>query len=122
MQGFQGHGYSEKFSQNMSKIIEYLKSNEDQIIEITVNLDEICKCCPHKKNEKCKNTISNWMIKRVDMKVIKKLKIDYGTKISAQKIISLTNQIFKTQNDIKEVCGNCRWKEKCLWYLSKPES
>jgi hypothetical protein len=62
------------------------------------------------------------MIKRLAMKVIKKLKTDDGTKISAQKIISLTNQIFKTQNDIKEICGNCRWKEKCLWYLSKPES
>jgi hypothetical protein len=122
MQGFQGHGYSVEFNENMSKIIQHLKSNLDQIIEITDDLDVICKCCPHNKNGKCKNLISNWMIKKVDRKVIQKLKIDYGTKISFKDAILLINQIFKTQKDFEEICANCRWKEKCLWYISKPES
>ena len=51
MQGFQGHGYSEEFSQNMSEVIEYLKSNQEQIIEITDDVDVVCKYCPHKKNK-----------------------------------------------------------------------
>ena len=71
MQGFQGYGYSEEFSQNMSKIIQKLKSHPEQKIEITADLDIICKSCPQKKNKICKNVISNWMIKRVDKKVIK---------------------------------------------------
>ena len=119
MQGFQGYGYTKEFRQNMSEIIENLKSNREQIIEITDELDEICKCCPHKKNKICKNVISNWMIKRVDKKVIQKLKIDYNTEISFREIISTTNLIFKSHNDVKGICSNCRWKEKCLWYLSK---
>lgn len=119
MQGFQGHGYSEEFSQNMSKIIQNLKSNQDQQIEIIADLDVICKCCPHKKNKLCKNFISNWMIKRVDKKVIQKLKIDYSTEISFKELISITNHVFKSQKDLNGICSNCRWKEKCLWYLSK---
>ncbi|HML06009.1 MAG TPA: DUF1284 domain-containing protein [Methanobacterium sp.] len=122
MQGFQGYGYSEEFSQNMSKIIQNLKSNKEQKIEITVDLDVICKCCPHKKNKICKNIISNWMIKRVDKKVIGKLKIDYSTEISFKEIISLTNHVFKTHDDLKGICSSCLWKEKCLWYTSKTKT
>lgn len=122
MQGFQGHGYSEKFSQNMSEIIENLKSNQEQIIEITDDLDVICKFCPHKKNNICKNVVSNWMIKRVDKKVIEKLKVDCGTEITFKEVISITNQVFKDHNDLKGICSNCTWKEKCLWYLSKTKT
>jgi len=122
MQGFQGYGYSEEFSQNMSKIIQKLKSHPEQKIEITADLDIICKSCPQKKNKICKNVISNWMIKRVDKKVIKKLKIDCGTKISPKEIISLTNQVFKTHGDLKGICSSCSWKEKCLWYISKTKT
>ena len=119
MQGFQGQGYSREFNENMSKVIRILKSNPEQEIKIVEECDAICKYCPHNKNMRCKNIISNWMIKQMDRNVIKKLKIDSGTPKSAESIIALTNEIFKTQKDIKEICGNCGWKEKCLWYLSK---
>lgn len=119
MQGFQGHGYSTEFCQNMEDIINFLKLHPQEKIQIIAECDKICKCCPHNKNNSCKNFISNWMIKRTDLKVIKKLEINYGTKIGFESIIKLTNQIFKTKKDLKGICGNCRWKEKCLWYLSK---
>ncbi|HML05793.1 MAG TPA: DUF1284 domain-containing protein [Methanobacterium sp.] len=122
MQGFQGHGYTKEFSQNMSEIIENLKSNPEQLIGITDDLDVICKNCPHNKNKKCKNVISNWIIKRVDKKVIQKLKIDYPDEISFKEIISITNKVFKSQDDLKGICSTCRWKEKCLWYLSKTKT
>jgi hypothetical protein len=120
IQGFQGHGYSAEFAENMSKVICSLKSNPQQEIEIVDECDVICKFCPHKKEEgRCKNIISNLMIKRIDRKVIKKLEIDYSTIISAESIISLTQEVFKTQKDVQGICRNCRWKKKCLWYLSK---
>jgi hypothetical protein len=119
IQGFQGHGYNAEFTENMSEVIQSLQSNPQQEIEIIDECDVICKFCPHKKVGKCKNIVSNLMIKRIDKKVIKKLKIDYNTIMGAKSIISLTNQVFKTSKDIHEICGNCRWKKKCLWYLSK---
>lgn len=119
MQGFQGYGYSDEFSQNMSEIIHHLKSNPQQKIKIIGKNDVICSGCPHNKNEKCKNITFNWMIKKMDKRVLKKLGIDNDTEISVSKVISLTKKIFKTHKDIQSICGNCNWKEKCLWYTSR---
>lgn len=121
IQGFQGHGYSKEFSQNMEHIISFLKSSPEQKIEIIGECDEICKCCPHNKNEKCKNLISNWTIKQMDKRVIKKLGINYGTEIKAKDIPIITNRTFKNLKNLKGICNNCKWKDKCLWYLSKKE-
>ncbi len=97
MQGFQGYGYSALFSKNMSEIIIELKDNPDKDIKIITECDEICKCCPHKKHDICKNFISNFMIKILDKKVLKKLKIESGSSIKAKDIKSITNEVFKTK-------------------------
>lgn len=119
MQGFQGHGYSEDFSKNMAEIINKLDSNPEQTIEITVECDAICSCCPHNIKEKCKNLLFNWKVKLMDRKVLKKLGLEAGTHDSAKNIFSLVNKRFKTYTDIQEICRNCRWREKCLWFLEK---
>ena len=62
------------------------------------------------------------MIKRVDKKVIQKLKIDNDAEISFKEIISITNHVFESPNDLEGICSTCRWKEKCLWYLSKTKT
>ena len=119
MQGFQVYGYSEDFSENMAKIINRLNSNPEQGIEITTECDTICSCCPHNKKEKCKNLIVSWMIKRVDKKVLKKIGLEAGISTSAETIFSLINEKFKTYEDVQEICRNCSWRKKCLWFLEK---
>jgi hypothetical protein len=119
IQGFQGYGYTEDFSNNMAEIIKKLDSNPKQIIEIIAECDIICSCCPYNKKEKCKNLIFNWTIKRMDKKVLKKIGLDVGTQASAENILSLVNKKFKTNHDIQEICRNCSWKEKCLWFISR---
>ncbi len=117
MQGFQGYGYSADFTRNMAETIKNLNSNPQQKIEITVKCDIICSCCPHNKKEKCKSKIIDWNIKRRDRKVLKKIGLDEGASVTACEIFSLVNNQFKTYNDIEEVCGTCRWKEECLWFI-----
>lgn len=119
MQGFQGYGYSEEFSENMAEIIKKLDSHPEQRIEITMECDVICSCCPHNIHEKCKNLIFNWKIKRMDRNVLKKLGLESGIHYNAENIFSLVNERFKTYHDIHEICGNCNWREKCLWFISK---
>jgi hypothetical protein len=119
MQGFQGYGYNEDFSENMSKVIKNLKSSPEQKIKIVTECDVICLYCPHNKKEKCKNILSNWIIKRMDRKVLKKLGLEVGTNISAFSIFSLVNERFKTYSDIQDICGDCKWNEKCLWFISR---
>ena len=120
MQGFQGYGYSEDFSKNMSEIIEILQNFPEQEIEIVAETDSICTCCPYNINGKCQESqISNDKIVSIDMKVLEKLDISPKSIFEAEKIFEITNRKLKTYHDVKEICGDCSWSEKCLWYLKK---
>ena len=120
MQGFQGYGYSEDFSKNMAEIIEALQNFPEHEIEIIAGNDSICTCCPYNIDKKCQESQgSNDKIVSMDLKVLEKLDITPGSIFKAEKIFKITNKKLKTYIDVKEICGNCSWSEKCLWYLKK---
>ena len=120
MQGFQGYGYSEDFSKNMAEIIEILQNFSEYEIEIVAETDSICTCCPYNINGKCQESQgSNDKIVSMDLNVLEKLEISPGSVFKAEEMFKITNKILKTYHDVKEICGNCSWSEKCLWYLKK---
>lgn len=120
MQGFQGYGYSEDFSKNMAEIIEILQNFPEHEIEIVAETDSICTCCPYNINGKCQESQEvNDKIISMDLKVLEKLEISPGYVFKAGEILKITNKKLKTYLDVKEICGDCRWSEKCLWYLKK---
>jgi len=167
IQGFQGYGYSEEFTENMSKVIQNLKSFPDHKIQITTCCDVLCACCPHNIGNKCaessnsnekmiepsenqdfsglrkynfrclKNEVSQPQkpsvfacpqhevfegreseIRRMDIKVLKTIGLQANTIIEAHDAFQLVNKYFKSSN-INEICGNCKWKDKCLFFLMK---
>ncbi len=119
MQGFQGYGYSEDFSRNMAEIIETLQNFPKHEVEIVAEIDAICTCCPHSINGNCQESKgSNEKIVSMDLTVLKKLGISQGSVFKADEIFEITNNKLKTYADVKEICGNCKWSEKCL-YLKK---
>jgi hypothetical protein len=119
MQGFQGYGYSEDFSRNMAKVIQTIESFPKQKIQIVTECDVICSCCPYNINEICsKNPESNKKIKRMDIKVLEKLELSGETILEGKEIFSFVNKKLGPM-DVQEICGNCSWKEKCLWFLEK---
>jgi uncharacterized protein len=121
MQGFQGYGYNEEFSKNMAKIIDILNSDDKQKIEIITESDVICSSCPHLLEEKClKSPISDTEIREMDTKVLNKLGLKNGTIIEASEIFRLINNKLNAI-DVHSICGNCRWKDKCLWFLKKSQ-
>lgn len=136
MQGFQGYGYSEDFSKNMAEIIKILQNFPEHEIEIVAETDSICTCCPYNINGKCQESqgsleykvfggpkskilTANNRIISMDLKVLKKLDISLGSIFEAGEIFKITNEKLKTYFDVKDICGDCRWSEKCLWYLKK---
>ncbi|MGF7118656.1 DUF1284 domain-containing protein [Methanobacterium oryzae] len=121
MQGFQGYGYSKEFSQNMAKIIDILNSDDKQEIEIIAECDIICSCCPHLLEGKCfKNPMADAEIIEMDLKVLEKLGLESGIIFEANEIFTLINETLNSDN-IHSICRNCRWKDKCLWFLEKPQ-
>ena len=121
MQGFQGYGYSKDFAVHMLKVVDYIMDNPSCELDIIMECDEICSHCPHKAKKICfKNPHAYENIKKMDVTVLEKLGILEGSKIESQKILEHVNKIFKTREDALEVCGDCLWLSKCLWFMEKP--
>ncbi|ACV25331.1 DUF1284 domain-containing protein [Methanocaldococcus fervens] len=113
MQGFQGYGYSEEFIKNMAKIVEVIDLNPE--IEVIAKCDVICSYCPYNINGKCQKG----KVEDMDLKVLKKLNLKEGSRVRAKDLISLVNERFENFYDVLDVCGDCEWKSKCLWFLSR---
>ena len=117
VQGYQGYGYSDKFQANLERIIKLIRTVPNLEIEIIAEKDMICSYCPHTGKIDCQlDEDSAQKIQSMDLKVLEKLNLKEGIKDKAQNLVMLTNTKFKTYYDIQEICGNCRWEEKCLWF------
>lgn len=120
MQGFQGYGYSQNFVDNMTEIINNIKSTPGLLVEIISECDSVCLCCPHNVGGVCsKEPDSREKIKKMDMEVLRRLDINEGAKIFAKDIFGLVNTKLKRISDAIEICGDCSWRAQCTWYASR---
>jgi uncharacterized protein len=119
LQGFQGLGYDEKFIANMKHVINELKSHPEQLIEVTNSCDCICAACPHQKNFLCGKTLtSNNEICLLDDLVLKKANLTAGSILSFSEVNKIIGKKLKNRKDIEEICGNCSWREQCLFFCA----
>jgi hypothetical protein len=131
LQGYQGYTYDENFKMNLEKILKLLAIKKTTV-SITHYNDDICNNCPNLKKESCYldianiNSPSKYEIKKsndkivnMDLAILKKTKIEKGKEYEIDYLYEIVNKIFKTVEDLKDICGNCRWAKKCLWYQSK---
>ena len=111
--GFQGYGYSEDFVLNMDKI-NNLRKSKDCVISLTNEPDDICSACPNLKNNKCENEKQNEIIVNMDNEVLSKLKMDleYNSPDLFKEVLLKFNSL----NSVKNICNNCKWENKCLFY------
>lgn len=113
LQGFQGYGYSKDFVLNMTKINELRKSKDCTVI-LTNEADDICSACPNLKNNLCENENQNETIVKMDNKILSKLnrEEEYNS-------IDLFNEVyqkFNSLNSVQNICDECKWADKCLFY------
>lgn len=113
LQGFQGYGYDDSFVKNMT-YINNLRKSENTTITITNKADDICRCCPNLKNDLCGNEKQNAEIIKMDNEILSK--IDNSKEYNALKLFNETKHIFNSKNSVKDVCEDCCWHEKCLFY------
>lgn len=113
LKGFQGFGYDEKFVENMTEVND-LRKSENTKIKLTSSPDDICKACPNLKNSICENASQNSRIVSMDNEVLKKL--DSGREYDALELFEKIDSIFNSKESVSEICFNCMWHEKCLFY------
>jgi hypothetical protein len=113
LKGFQGYGYDEGFVENMTSI-----NSQRKLPETTISLcdsaDDICSNCPNLIDGICENEAQNERIVSMDREVLKKLD---GTKEHESiELFDKVDEIFNTRESVSEICFNCKWSEKCLFY------
>jgi uncharacterized protein len=116
MQGFQGYGYSAEFVINLGALITQLKNNPQTEIQIIASNDTICSFCPHNADEKCKLSFdSQQKIQQLDTNILKTLCISEGIVLKFDTALKLIQKHFADQETKRKVCGECGWRDKCLW-------
>lgn len=116
MQGFQGLGYNKEFTENLTRIIEKTITNSSSFIKVIIGADCICECCPHNLKGTCDIESSN-NIKNMDSTILEKLAIKDGLVYSSALLLSKTKNL--SGGTVKELCGSCSWKDKCLYFQEK---
>ena len=113
LKGFQGYGYDENFTKNMTDVNSKRKLT-NTTISLTNSPDDICKACPNLKNDLCEDTFQNEKIIAMDNEVLKK--IDISKEYNSVELFKKIDEIFDTKQSVAEICFNCMWHEKCLFY------
>lgn len=111
--GFQGYGYSEDFVLNMTRINE-LRKTDKTTIKLINSSDDICSACPNLKNDLCENKMQNETIVKMDEEVLSEFDIN-----KEYNAIDLFNEVilkFNTLKSVENICNDCKWAEKCLFY------
>lgn len=119
LQGFQGYGYNDRFLKNLSEIHKQVQ-NLDQEIELISGIDDICGPCVHHKDGRCASNEKK--IQNMDQKTLEFLGLQTGVFDSAQTLFELSNKKFKTKESVEPICGECEWREQCLWYQRRAPS
>ncbi|WP_255333708.1 DUF1284 domain-containing protein [Methanosarcina sp. KYL-1] len=119
IQGFQGYGYSLAFVANMRAVIADLEASPSRPLELVSECDAICVSCPSKRECSAQESVLSRTIRHMDLLVLDKLEMEEGSVIGANEAFRLINENLNNASDIEDVCGNCKWRQKCLWYMQR---
>ncbi|WP_288266854.1 DUF1284 domain-containing protein [uncultured Methanobrevibacter sp.] len=113
LKGFQGYGYDENFTRNMTEV-NFKRKQENVTVSLVASPDDICCACPNLKDGICEDEIQNERIIRMDEEVLKKL--DPSRDYDSIELFEKIDEIFTTEESVSEICFNCLWHEECLFY------
>ena len=113
LKGFQGYGYDEDFTKNMTEINSKRKL-ESTTVSLTTSADDICQKCPNLKDGFCEDPLHNERIVQMDSEVLNKL--DISKEYDSLELFEKIDEIFSTKESVSKICFNCLWHEKCLFY------
>ena len=105
---FEGKGYSDAFTANISEMIALLEENPN--VRIIDHSDEICKACPH---DRCGICDSSDKVKKYDNAVLMLCGIESGTEMKWDEFRKIVSKKIIEENKLADVCGDCQWYNIC---------
>ena len=113
LKGFQGYGYDEAFTQNMTEI-NLKRKHPQTTVSLTDSSDDICKSCPNLVDGLCRDEKNNEKITEMDRQVLKRL--EYKTEYNSKELFDKIDEMFNSRESVSRICFNCLWHKKCLFY------
>ena len=108
--GFQGNGYSDDFTANMSRIVvDNLRApgGDEVMIHVTGATDDICTPCPKRRGTSC---AEQERMVALDTRHARALKVFVGSRISwgeaKRRIVS-----YVPPGALATLCAGCQWLE-----------
>lgn len=105
---FEGKGYSDKFTCNMRRVLELLKTNPE--LQIIAGRDIICAECPNLKNGAC---VTPDLTREYDNKVLSHCGLTENAVIKWNDFAKLAADNIINAKKREQICGNCQWNEIC---------
>ena len=107
---FSGHGYDERFTENMATVLDKLKQNEDEKVLLMAGDDSICAACPNLNGTQCK--LGNADVKSRDAHARDALSVTCGRIYPYGELRKRLANVSQEEFDL--VCCNCAWWRKGL--------
>ncbi len=108
--GFQGKGYSPGFVENMTRLVDELRSGRDVDLEIGYRHDDICAPCPKRGPDGCvaKDHLSEWRVAIHDARVMHRLGLQPGQRVRWSEVQARIRQRMAPE-DLQTLCKGCPW-------------
>ena len=113
LKGFQGYGYDETFTKNMTDV-NLKRKHSDTTVSLVASADDLCNFCPNLIDGICENEKQNARIVSMDKAVLKNF--DTTIEYNSVRLFEKIEDIFNTKESVSEICFNCMWHDKCLFY------
>jgi len=106
---FQGKGYSPKFIENFTAIMQQLNAAEGDAVQIEVvaETDSICHPCPHRREKKCTSQDKILQLDQAHAAILKLRSGDILTWGEAKQRIKQ----FMAIEHFHKACEPCEWKK-----------
>lgn len=111
---YQGRGYSEAFTNNMSQMQRQLLLDPE--IELHAEADCICAACPNNQEGVCTSLTGpegTEKARRYDRAVLKLCDLEEGDVLSFLAFAEIVRNRILEKGLREEVCGDCQWNGLC---------
>lgn len=109
---YEGKGYSGAFCENMTAVVERLRSNPDEELCLVAEPDIICRNCPNRTEKEECSSDSNRVVEK-DRRVLNWLHLEEG-KVYTYREMCRHAREHMTEDIFLENCGKCDWRRQGL--------
>ena len=110
IQFFSGHGYNQRFTENMTRIVDILKSNPAQEIKLCATSDVLCMHCPHNMGSICER---EKRVRRFDIECLNLSGFSIGQRLRWDVLQQAIYKNIIKKSRLPDVCGGCSWVLLC---------